>query len=152
MTNMAQRCSLHMQASAVLRLVLPSWSPQPLHPTAIVHGSRCAGLPWMNIGQVRVRVVLMSHLLVWVQQPLLQARDRPATLATGLFDDLDAPTNIKQLGASWPYECIARALQTPFTDRWGRVRPLKVSVPMVWLVCILCPALPPSAVLYRCDF
>ena len=68
-------------------------------------------------------------LLCHYPNVVLQARDRPATIATGLFDDLDAPTNIKQLGATWPYECIARALQTPFTDQWGRVRPLEASVP-----------------------
>lgn len=78
-----------------------------------------------------------SYLCSRLVKPVnnLQARDRPATLATGLFDDLDAPTNIKQLGASWPYECIARALQTPFTDQWGAVRPLQVSSCSALHVC-----------------
>ena len=56
----------------------------------------------------------------------VQARERPATLATGLFDDLDAPELLQKFGGAWPHDCIARAVQSPLTDKWGQQRPLQV--------------------------
>lgn len=51
-----------------------------------------------------------------------QAQRRPATTCTGIFDDIDAPHMQKAYGAQWPRGCNGRALQTPFTNRWGDVQ------------------------------
>lgn len=59
---------------------------------------------------------------VWLEfacAALLQAQRRPATTCTGVFDDIDAPAMQEKDGGRWPKGCTARALQTPFTDRWG---------------------------------